>query len=67
MHRQLTYRQLSMESTLVARWLQAQGVVAGSIVGCYMPHTAEYIIAKLGIFKAGGAIFPLGDRPFDSL
>ena len=57
--RQLTYEQLRLESDLLARKIQQLGGGKGSIIGSYMPHRAEYIIANLAIFKAGGAIFPL--------
>ena len=58
-HRELTYEQLRVESDLLARKIQQLGGGKGSIIGSYMPHRAEYIIGKLAIFKAGGAIFPL--------
>lgn len=57
--RTLSYAEVKGESDLLARHLQAQGVVRGDIVGSYMPHSAESIIANLAIFKAGGCIFPL--------
>lgn len=59
LHRQLTYSELKQESDLLARHLQRLGITKGDIVGSYTPHRAEYIIANLAIFKAGGAIFPL--------
>ena len=57
--RTLNYAELKAQSDLLARHLQALGVARGDIVGSYMPHSAESIVANLAIFKAGGCIFPL--------
>jgi medium-chain acyl-[acyl-carrier-protein] hydrolase len=58
-HVSLTFRELRHQSDLLAAKLQQLGVVRGSIVGSYLPHSVEYIIGNLAIFKAGAAIFPL--------
>ena len=38
-----------------------RGTAVGDVVGVWMPHTAEYIIANMGIFMAGAYQETLGD------
>eukprot|EP00041_Stephanoeca_diplocostata_P017327 m.347085 g.347085 ORF g.347085 m.347085 type:complete len:2908 (+) comp20667_c0_seq20:342-9065(+) len=59
LRRTLTYAQLDHESTLLARFLQHVGVKKGDHVGIYLPHSEEYIIGNLAIYKAGAAMFLL--------
>lgn len=56
LRRTLTYEQLNHESTLLARYLQHVGVKKGDHVGIYLPHSEEYIIGNLAIYKAGAAM-----------
>ena len=58
-HRSWSYRQMQHDSDLIGEKLQKMGIRKGDVVGSYMPHCAEYVLANLGIFKAGAAIFPL--------
>jgi len=57
--RKWTFQELEEEATLLAGYLQGRGLCSGKVVATYFQHSAEYVVAKLAIFKAGGAIFPL--------
>jgi amino acid adenylation domain-containing protein len=54
----LTYRELDVRSTQLARKLQRRGVGLESVVGV-CAQGIEMIVAMLGILKAGGAYLPL--------
>jgi amino acid adenylation domain-containing protein len=54
-----TYAELESRSNRLARHLAARGVGVGSLVGLYVPRSAEMVVALLGILKAGGAYVPL--------
>lgn len=58
-HQQLTFQELDECTDLLARYLQQQGTVVDSIVGIYVESSVEYVIAYLGILKAGGGYMPL--------
>ena len=55
----LTYRELEVRSTTLARYLRQQGVEAERLVGLSMAPSLEMIVGLLGILKAGGAYVPL--------
>ena len=55
----LTYEELDRRAELLARHLRKAGVRSDAIVGVYMQHCAEYIVACLAALKAGGAYLPL--------
>ncbi len=55
----LTYGDLEKRANQFAHYLRANGVVAESRVGVYLPRSANTIVALLGILKAGGAYVPL--------
>ena len=57
--RTYTYAEALEAALLLARWLQMHHIAQGMVVGTYMRHVPEYVIANWGIFKAGAAIFPL--------
>ncbi|RTZ31355.1 amino acid adenylation domain-containing protein, partial [Paenibacillus polymyxa] len=64
----LTYRELKEKSTLLALYLQNQGVTPDTLVGIYMERSLEMVIGLLGILLAGGAYVPLDpDYPEDRL
>ena len=64
----LTYKELDERSTLLALYLQQQGVTPESLVGISMGRSLEMIVGILGILKAGGAYVPLDpDYPRDRL
>ncbi|MGG4217621.1 amino acid adenylation domain-containing protein, partial [Paenibacillus jamilae] len=55
----LTYRELKEKSTLLALYLQNQGVTPDTLVGICMERSLEMVIGLLGILLAGGAYVPL--------
>ncbi|WDE02114.1 non-ribosomal peptide synthetase [Thalassomonas actiniarum] len=56
---QLSYRELNTRANRLARYLQAQGVKADSLVGVCVDRSAEMVISILAILKAGAAYVPL--------
>ncbi len=52
----ISYRELDEYSNIFANMLIAQGLVKGDVVGVNLPNIPEYIIAYLGILKAGCAV-----------
>src|SRR5262249_37639890 len=56
---QLSYRELNSRANQLARYLQAQGVSAETVVGICLERSLEMIIAMLGVLKAGGAYLPI--------
>ncbi len=59
---QLSYRELSRRSNLLAQRLQELGVGPDVLVALYMERSIEMMVAILGILKAGGAYVPLDPR-----
>ncbi len=55
----MSYRELDLLSNRVARWLAAQGIGAGSVVGIALERSAEMVAAVLGVLKLGAAYMPL--------
>ena len=55
----MTYAALDRRATAMALWLQAAGVVPGTLVGLMLPRSLELIVGILGILKAGGAYVPI--------
>jgi amino acid adenylation domain-containing protein len=55
----LTYRELDERSNQLAHHLQSLGVGTESPVGILLEHSAEMVVALLGVLKAGGAYLPL--------
>lgn len=51
--RELTYRQLDLAASTVARGLAATGAEPGDCVGILLPNRIEYILAWLGAARAG--------------
>ena len=52
-------REVDAESDILARELQRLGVQPEQPVGIYIPHSEEYLIANISIYKAGGSMFLL--------
>ena len=66
--RTITYFDLNRRACHVARHLQAAGVGPGSCVGLHIDRSVEFIVAMLGILKAGAAYVPLAaEYPADRL
>jgi amino acid adenylation domain-containing protein len=57
--RGLTYEELSLRSSKLARVLREQGVMRGDRVGIFMNKSLEAVISLYGIMKAGAAYVPL--------
>ena len=59
--RSVAFGQVLQEATLLARQLQSAGVGAGmaGVVGLLAPPSADWIVAKLAILMAGGAVLPM--------
>ncbi len=51
----LTYEQLTAYADRFAQALVAYGCVKGDVVGINLPNIPQYLIAQLGVFKAGCA------------
>jgi amino acid adenylation domain-containing protein len=56
---QLSYAELNSRANQVGHYLASMGVGPESLVGIFMPHSKELIVAMLGVLKAGGAWLPL--------
>jgi fengycin family lipopeptide synthetase D len=57
--RTLTYRELQRRSNQLAHYLRGLGVEPGVLVGIYMNHSPETLVALLGVLKAGAAYVPM--------
>ncbi len=56
---QLTYSDLNSRASTLAVTLQQFGAGAEIVIGICLPRSAEFVIAALGIMKAGAAYLPL--------
>ena len=64
----VTYRELDEKSDALAAKLVELGVGKDTFVATLMPRVKEFMVAVLGIWKAGGAYLPLGtEYPKDRL
>jgi acyl-CoA synthetase (AMP-forming)/AMP-acid ligase II len=60
--RRLTYAQLAEEVDRYARGFLAAGLGAGDRVAVWAPNCAEWMLAALGLLRAGGVLVPLNTR-----
>ena len=58
----VTYRDLDTASSVLAGELAARGVRTGACVGVFLDRSVEYVVAVLGVLKAGAAYVPLDAR-----
>jgi amino acid adenylation domain-containing protein len=56
---QLSYGELNSRASQVGHHLASIGVRPELLVGIFMPHSKEMVVAMLGVVKAGGAWMPL--------
>ncbi|CAM2928911.1 non-ribosomal peptide synthetase [Mycobacterium intermedium] len=56
---QLTYTELHGRANRLARWLIGQGVAADDVIGLRLATSIEFIVAVLGVLKAGAAYLPI--------
>lgn len=59
---QVTYAELEVWTSRVARSLEAGGVAAGDVVGVIGRNTLEWAVTALAILKAGAILLPLNNR-----
>jgi amino acid adenylation domain-containing protein len=55
----MTYRELNARANRLARRLRAAGVTRGTIVGIYLPRSADLVVSMLAVLKADGAFLAL--------
>jgi amino acid adenylation domain-containing protein len=55
----LTYSELEVKSNQLAHLLRAKGVQLETVVGLYVTRSVAFVVAALGIWKAGGAYLPI--------
>ena len=55
----MTYQELDDQSNILAKVLVDQGVIKDDFVGIMLPRVKEFLVAILGVFKAGGAYIPI--------
>ena len=60
--RQTTYRQLLTMVCRVAGYLQQKNYPPHSFIGICLPSSMEYVAAEIGIWLAGHAIVPMGEK-----
>ncbi len=58
----LTYAQLAREVDRYARGFVAAGVAAGDRAAMWAPNCAEWMLAALGLLRAGAVLVPLNTR-----
>ena len=60
--RQTTYRQLLTMALRVAGYLQQKNYPPHSFIGICLSRSMEYVAAEIGIWLAGHAIVPMGEK-----
>ncbi|HTC94927.1 MAG TPA: non-ribosomal peptide synthetase, partial [Terriglobales bacterium] len=64
----ISYGELNRRANQLARYLRAQGVGRGTLVGICLERGVDLMVGLLGIVKAGGAYVPLdGEYPEERL
>ncbi|WP_195576560.1 non-ribosomal peptide synthetase [Paenibacillus sp. 1001270B_150601_E10] len=54
-----TYRQLNEQANRLAHYMMQKGIARESIVGLWMQHSIEAVVAILAVMKAGGTYLPI--------
>ena len=60
--RQTTYKELFTNACRVVSYLQQKNYPPHSFIGICLPSSMEYVAAEIGIWLAGHAIVPMGDK-----
>lgn len=60
--RQTTYKELFTMACRVAGYLQQENYPQHSFIGICLPTSVEYLASEIGIWLAGHAIVPMGDK-----
>ena len=60
--RQTTYKELFTNACRVAAYLQQKQYPPHSFIGICLPTSMEYVASEIGIWLAGHAIVPMGDK-----
>ena len=60
--RQTTYKELFTMACRVTGYLQKKNYPPHSFIGISLPASMEYVAAEIGIWLAGHAIVPMGDK-----
>ena len=60
--RQTTYKDLFIMACRVAGYLQQKNYPPHSFIGICLPTSMEYLASQIGIWLAGHAIVPMGDK-----
>jgi amino acid adenylation domain-containing protein len=55
----VTYSQLNIRANAIAHQLKRMNIGGEALVGCCIERSADYIVAILGVLKAGAAYVPL--------
>lgn len=64
----LTYDELNRQTDQLARYLHAQGISPGKVVGVCLSRSIEWVVSILAIMKAGAVYLPLDDeQPIERL
>ena len=58
----LTFTQLEAEVDRAAAAVVAAGIAKGDRVALWAPHVGEWVIAALGVLRAGGVLVPMNTR-----
>ncbi|MFD9903811.1 amino acid adenylation domain-containing protein [Streptomyces sp. NPDC059063] len=58
----LTYRELNARANRLARTLVARGLGPDALVAVALPHSADLVVALLGVLKAGAGYVPVDPR-----
>jgi len=61
-NQRLTYRELDRRSNQVAQFLRSNGLRLQEIVGICMEPSADWVVALVGILKAGGTYAPIDPK-----
>ena len=60
--RQTTYKELFTMACRVAGYLQQKNFPQHSFIGICLPTSVEYLASEIGVWLAGHAIVPMGDK-----